>query len=69
MPVAVTYMFFSLGSLFSSNIFVGILFWGCTTQHVELPCPGVEPMSPVLEAQSLNHWTTREALVSILEST
>ena len=26
-----------------------------------LPCqPGIEPVPPALEAQSLNHWTTRE---------
>ena len=26
------------------------------------PCPGIEPMPPALEAQSLNQWTTRESL-------
>ena len=25
-----------------------------------VPQPGIEPMSPALEAQSLNHWTARE---------
>ena len=25
-----------------------------------VPQPGTEPMFPTLEAQSLNHWTTRE---------
>ena len=25
-----------------------------------VPQPGIEPAAPVLEAQSLNHWTTRE---------
>ena len=25
-----------------------------------VPWPGMEPMSPVLEAQSLNHWIARE---------
>ena len=24
------------------------------------PQQGIEPLSPALEAQSLNHWTTRE---------
>ena len=31
-----------------------------TSWHVELPWPGVEPMPPAVEAQSLNHWTTKE---------
>ena len=25
-----------------------------------VPQPGIEPVPPALEAQSLNHWTTRE---------
>ena len=25
-----------------------------------LPCPGLEPGTPALEARSLSHWTTRE---------
>ena len=25
-----------------------------------VPQPGIKPMSPAMEAQSLNHWTTRE---------
>ena len=25
-----------------------------------VPWPGIEPMSPAVKAQSLNHWTTRE---------
>ena len=31
-------------------------------QHAELPCPGIEPMAPTLEGQSLYHWTTTEVL-------
>ena len=27
-----------------------------------IPQSGVEPVLPALEAQSLNHWTTREVL-------
>ena len=27
-----------------------------------VPQPGVEPMSPTVEAQSHNHWTAREVL-------
>ena len=34
--------------------------------HVEPSQPGMELVAPVLEAQSLNHWTTRKALFSFL---
>ena len=27
------------------------------------PWPGIEPMPTAVEAQSLNHWTTKELLV------
>ena len=37
-----------------------IIFFGCTAYGILVPHPGVEPISPVLEAQSLNHWTSRE---------
>ena len=33
----------------------------------DLPQPGVEPTSPALGAQSLNHWTTRETSLTILK--
>ena len=29
-------------------------------EHEELPWPGIEPVPPALEAQSLNHWIMRE---------
>ena len=29
-----------------------------------VPQPGIEPMPPEVEAQSLNHWTAREVPVS-----
>ena len=35
-------------------------FFGSTARHAELPQLGIEPMPPTVEAQSLNHWTTRE---------
>jgi len=38
-----------------------LFFSGCATQYAELSQPGIEPMTPPLEVQSLNHWTTREA--------
>ena len=30
-------------------------FFGCPAWHVELPRPEIKPMSPAVEAQSLNH--------------
>ena len=37
------------------------LFWPChTTCGVLVSQPGIEPMPPAVEAQSLNHWTARE---------
>ena len=47
------------------QLFVVVVF-DHTTQHVELPRPGMEPTCPAVEGQSLNHWTTREVLVSVL---
>ena len=37
-------------------------FFGRTVQHAELTQPGVEPVFPAVEAQSLNHWSTGEVL-------
>ena len=34
-------------------------FFGRAVQHA-VPQPGIEPTPPVVEAWSLNHWTTRE---------
>ena len=37
------------------------LFWPHYTAHgILVRQPGTEPATPALEAQSLNHWTTRE---------
>ena len=37
--------------------------WLChTTCGILVPLPGIEPVLPVLVAQSLNHWTTGEVL-------
>ena len=33
-----------------------------------VPCPGLEPMPPALEAWSLNQWTTREIFLNVKES-
>ena len=40
-----------------NHVLYFILFWPC---GILVPQPGIKPMSPVLEAWSLNHWTTRE---------
>ena len=33
-----------------------------------VPCLGLEPMPPALEAWSLNQWTTREIFLNVKES-
>ena len=36
-------------------------FWPCQMAcRILIPQPGIEPMLPAVEAQSPNHWTTRE---------
>ena len=44
-----------------ATLFFKIYFW---PHHaacgILAPCPGIEPAPSALEAQSLNHWTTRE---------
>ena len=47
--------------LFKLSLFFVCLFWPhCTARGILVPRPGVEPGSPVVEAWSPNHWTTRE---------
>ena len=41
---------------------------GRTSRHVELPWAGTEPVSPAVEAQSLNHWAAREAHSTVVDS-
>ena len=37
------------------------MFWPHSTAcGILVPQPGIEPVPPALEAQSLNHWTARE---------
>ena len=38
------------------------LFFGITSQTcgILIPQPGIKPVSPTVEMQILNHWTTRE---------
>ena len=38
-----------------------VFFWPChVARGILVPWPGIEPVSPELGTQSLNHWTTRE---------
>ena len=38
-----------------------VFFWPCHVAcGILFPRPGIEPVPPAVEAQSLNHWTTRE---------
>ena len=47
--------------------YVLISFWPCPVAcGILVPLPRIEPMPPALEAQSLNHWTTREVLIHCL---
>ena len=61
---SILYFFFFCLVLF--QLFVVVVVFDHTTQHGELSRPGVEAMSPAVEGQSLNHWTTREVLFSVL---
>ena len=52
----------SLGwNYFLSGLFVLFWFWPhCMACGILVPWPGIKPAPLALEAQSLNHWTTRE---------
>ena len=41
------------------------LFFGPGMQNLS-PWPGIKPLPPVVEAQSLNHWTTREVPIKAI---
>ena len=42
-------------------MWIFFFFWlHCMACGLLVPWSGMEPMSPAVEAQSLNHWTTRE---------
>ena len=48
------------------RIFSFILAWlHCAACGILVPPPRIEPMPPVLEAWSLNHWTAREVPLSL----
>ena len=53
-----TSLFFFLDFVFCWFVFS---FWPCGPAcRTLVPWPGIEPSSPALKVQSLNHWTTRE---------
>ena len=61
------FVFFLLCNLvFCLFVFVFVSLFGHTTQHMERPRPGIEPMPPAVEARSLNHWATREVLCNLV---
>ena len=44
-----------------TNFFFSLIFWPChVASGILVSQQGVEPTSPALEAQRLNHWMTRE---------
>ena len=48
-------------SIFRHSAFFTVqLCWG-----ILIPWPGIEPVSPAVEAWSHNHWTSREVLITI----
>ena len=46
--------------VFLVSYFVFIFWLHHAAFGILVPQPGIEPSPPALEAQSLNHWTTRE---------
>ena len=58
MQYQVVFFFFKL---------INYFFWLRHVAHgILVPRPGIEPVPPVLEVPSLNHWTTREVPTSYL---
>ena len=49
--------------LFLLNLF--FFWWGSMTFRILVSQPGIEPVSPAVEAWSLNHWITREVPVPL----
>ena len=50
-------------SFFFNFFFFFLTFWLCSGAcGILVPWPGIKPVPPAVEVQSLNHWTTREAL-------
>ena len=51
------------------SIYLFFLSFDHAACRILFPPPGIEPTSPAVEVQSLNHWTTREVSLFIFEST
>ena len=46
-------------------LFFNFIFWlPCRACGILVPKPGIEPMLPAVESQSLNHWTLPEIQAS-----
>ena len=63
-----------IGAKLTANqryLFIYLFTWPHHEEcRILVPWPGIEPLPPVLEAQSLNHWTTKEVpRTSILDYT
>ena len=52
-----TMFFFLYVHTYSKVLCFGGLFWPC--MKILVPRPVVEPKFPAVEAQNLNHWTTK----------
>ena len=47
-------------------LFIYLSFWPCCAEcGILVPWPGIKPMSPALEAWSLNHWTARKSWYNV----
>ena len=44
----------------ASQPFFSFVFFGPMERGILIPQPGIEPVSPALEAWSLNQWTVRK---------
>ena len=51
-----------LDGYFFSFLFFFFFLPQAVALRILAPQPGIEPMPPAVEVQSLNHWTTREVL-------
>ena len=78
-PVYLSFVFRCLGEgviavykgdfFFFFKFYFIYLFFGYTACGILVPQPGIEAMPPALEVWSLNHWTTREVLSSVISLT
>ena len=61
-------VFFKRSSKFSFNLTYFFSFWPCCSAcRISVPQPGIKPVPPAMEAQSLNHWTAGEVPHKIFE--